>query len=295
MRRFLSRALKRVLRLAGRELVVTDPLWNMLARRRLLMLRERISLVLDVGANDGQFACELRADGYKGRIVSFEPLALHFGRLCKVAEGSPPWQPMQIALGAAEGKATINVAGNAGSHSILPMLPRHIQASPDAAYVGAEEIVVRKLDALFPSLCRQGDAVLLKIDTQGYEMSVLAGGEEALPRIALIQLELSFVELYEKAPLYDEVMKHLTSRGYRLAALFPGTSDRSSWELLQCDGLFLRSQRTSGINDALRTSTRAGGSQKATASLNIPVSSQHSHQSMRMRILSRLIRNAKGA
>ena len=46
-----------------------------LARRRLLFQSLAVDVVLDVGANTGQFAQQLRRDcDYAGRIVSFEPL-----------------------------------------------------------------------------------------------------------------------------------------------------------------------------------------------------------------------------
>src|ERR1035441_7397225 len=51
-----------------------------------LIRQEQINLVLDVGANTGQFVTDLRAAGYTGHVISFEPLAEAHALLCKHAE-----------------------------------------------------------------------------------------------------------------------------------------------------------------------------------------------------------------
>src|SRR4051794_23129302 len=69
-----------------------------------------IDLVLDVGANDGGFAGDIRAFGYTGRIVSFEPLAEAFAGLCRRAAVDEKWSGVQAALGARREALDINVA-----------------------------------------------------------------------------------------------------------------------------------------------------------------------------------------
>ena len=59
-----------------------------------------INCVLDVGANEGQFALELRGIGFKGLIVSFEPLHGAFQRLQQTFSRDSCWKGFQVALGA---------------------------------------------------------------------------------------------------------------------------------------------------------------------------------------------------
>lgn len=97
----------------------------------------RVSAVLDVGANSGQYARGLRGAGFAGRIVSFEPLPGPFAVLQRSASTDPLWECRRCALGDVDGTISINVAGNEGaSSSVLPMLKRHQDAFPPANYVG---------------------------------------------------------------------------------------------------------------------------------------------------------------
>ena len=115
------------------------------ARKRLLLDSHKISLVLDVGANTGQFARRLRSDlGYRNRIVSFEPLSAAFRELERSAHGDPRWEVFRLALGDTEEDREINIANNSCSSSLLAMLPSHLKSAPEARYVGKETITIKK-------------------------------------------------------------------------------------------------------------------------------------------------------
>src|SRR3712207_10877 len=76
---------------------------------RQLLVRENINCVFDVGANRGQFAGELRGIGYRGRIVSFEPVRAEFEVLEKRFAGDRDWRGLRMALGRERKQATIHV------------------------------------------------------------------------------------------------------------------------------------------------------------------------------------------
>lgn len=210
--------------------------------RRRMKLWEHfgVDLVLDVGADTGEYVQAIRRHGYAGRVVSFEPLSSAFTELCENATGDPRWETVNVALGDCESRATIHVAGNSHSSSLRPMLGTHLEAAPRSAYVGAEEVHVRRLDAVFDEYGRDARRVYLKVDTQGWEREVLAGGERALKQIVGLQLEMSLVPLYEGQVLFADLLEFATRRGFTLMSLEPGFADERTGQLLQVDGVFFR-------------------------------------------------------
>jgi FkbM family methyltransferase len=209
--------------------------------RGKLIAHHHITLVFDVGANIGQYAAELRALGFGGRIVSCEPLREQYQQLARAAAGDPGWVTLNCALGEIDGARTINVAGNSQSSSLMNMLPRHAEAAPHSAYQGVEEVQVRRLDSIFDEHVRDGDRVYLKLDVQGYERLVLEGAERSLPRVEGIQLEMSLVPLYQGEARYTELIAEMTSRGFQLMSVEPAFRDPRSGQLLAMDGIFFRS------------------------------------------------------
>jgi len=200
-----------------------------------------VDLVLDVGANKGQFASEIRQCGYAGRIVSFEPLSSAHSELLHASAGDAMWEVFpRCALGERDGEAEINIAGNSESSSILPMLESHRSAAPQSAYLGKETVKVRTLDDAAAPYLKDARAAFLKIDTQGFEWQVLDGARATLPHVKGILVELSLVPLYERQHLWREVIARLEAEGFTLWAFKPVFADPVSGRTLQMDGIFYR-------------------------------------------------------
>lgn len=201
-----------------------------------------VSVVFDIGSNTGQYAASLRKAGYQGRMVSFEPLSQPFATLEKRASKDPLWECRRHALGDVDGTVSVNIAGNAAqSSSVLPMLKSHQDAFPPANYVGVEDVAVYRLDSVASQILRPTDVTFLKIDVQGFEKQVLAGSASTLADSCVgMQLELSFLPLYEGSMLIPEALEWAYSMGFRLTGLLPCFVDPRDGRMLQADGVFLR-------------------------------------------------------
>jgi FkbM family methyltransferase len=205
-----------------------------------LLQQQEINLVLDVGANTGQFVSELRRNGYRGRILSFEPLSSAHELLCLQARSDPNWTIAErTAIGAETGSIEIHVSGNSVSSSILDLLPRHTEAAPQSTYIGTETVPIHRLDDLYkPS---DADRVLLKIDVQGYERQVLEGAQSILSTSQAVMSEMSLMGLYEGQILARELWDLLTSRGFEIWSLEPSFRHPETGRTFQVDGMFVRS------------------------------------------------------
>jgi FkbM family methyltransferase len=235
------KGVRTVLRRAGLEVNLYSIHASPGAQLQRLLEHFGIDLVLDVGANRGQYAAELRSHGYTGRLVSFEPLASAHANLVLAARNHANWAiAPRMALGDTEGSTDIHVAGNSLSSSILEMLPAHERAAPGSGYVGSESAPLRRLDAVADPYLADARRVLLKIDTQGYEDRVLTGAAGLLDRVTAIQTELSLVPLYAGQRLFDEMRARIEALGFVLFAIFPGYVHETTGRTLQLDGFFLR-------------------------------------------------------
>ena len=198
-----------------------------------------INKLFDVGANVGQYALSMRKMGFNKKVISFEPLKAAFLTLEQAASRDKSWVVNNYALGNENAESIINVSENLVSSSILNMLPEHVKRAPESKYVSKEKIEIKKLDTIFNNFFENGDNVMLKIDTQGYEKKVILGAESILNKIKIIEVEMSVVALYEKTESFRDMIDFLDSKGFELFFLENGFSDAKTGRVLQLDGIFI--------------------------------------------------------
>ncbi|MEM8588301.1 MAG: FkbM family methyltransferase [Pseudomonadota bacterium] len=204
-----------------------------------------ISLVFDVGANEGQYGDRVRDAGYGGRIISFEPLSETHRLLADHAAGDDNWiiaPPM--ALAERDGETEINVSAQTGMSSLRGFTEEMADLLDSARFVSTERVRLARLDSVIDDFATPDDRGLLKIDTQGTEDLVLAGAVQSLKRIALIQIELSIVPVYKGTRGFTEMIGHLAGLGFEPVLFLPGYFNRRTARLIEMDGVFARRDAT---------------------------------------------------
>ncbi len=237
-----KKIIKKLGRKLGFEIRRYHPSTSEIARMKQLFTYHNINLVLDVGANVGQYAKFLREFGYRGKIVSFEPLSTAYSHLKALSSRDPLWEiAPRTAIGDETGEIAINISSNSYSSSVLDMLDSHVKAAPESAYIGSEKVKLSRLDTIAQEYIKQDvNSIFLKIDVQGFEKQVIEGADRILPQVKGIQVELSLVPLYKDQLLFKEMLELIEQLGYELHGVIPGFADPRTGRLLQMDGIFFK-------------------------------------------------------
>jgi len=192
-----------------------------------------INCVLDVGANRGQFAHDLRGVGYDGHIISFEPIQNEFSALSQSFTDDLKWQGYQFALGRESKSLSLNV-------SRLTVMSSFLKSAHETS-TECQEVEIKRLDTLFPELVKDipHPRVFLKMDTQGYDLEVFKGASGCIAEIVALQSELSVQPYYENMPHYLEALETYESFGFELYNLSV-VNRGSSGGLLELNALMRR-------------------------------------------------------
>jgi FkbM family methyltransferase len=172
-----------------------------------------IETVLDIGANTGKVARELREMFPTAHIHSFEPLPACFTKLSEAMRGDTHFTAYNIALGETDGTMMIEESSFHPSSSLLPMTALHKKLYPKSAGSVKKQIQVKKLDDVMRGVTLSKN-IFIKMDVQGYEDHVIRGGSEVVKRASVIQIETAFVTLYEGQPLFDDIYRLLSPLGF---------------------------------------------------------------------------------
>ncbi|MFO1037153.1 MAG: FkbM family methyltransferase [Geminicoccaceae bacterium] len=201
--------------------------------------RNEVGLVVDVGANLGQYARILRREGWQGRILSIEPIPEIRAELAAAAADDPGWTVLPpMAMGDHIGTAILEVSAETDMSSLLPQNDLLREVSPSSHIERRIAVPLQRLDAL-PEL-RDEQRLFLKLDVQGAEPQALAGAEGLMGRVIGLQVEMALVPVYAGERLWTETIGALGAAGFDLHLLIPGYYERKLGRQLQVDGVFYR-------------------------------------------------------
>jgi len=213
-----------------------------------------IDCVIDVGANAGQYARQLRKDvGFRGAILSFEPNPDVFAKLEQAARGDLHWHVYNLALSDTDGQVEFNImAADQFSSIQRPGAGLEPIFASRNKVLRSVHIPCARLDTLLPELgeARGARALLLKMDTQGHDAAVVAGAGAVIQRMTGVQSELAIRPLYEDATDWRTMIAMLEEAGFVPNALF--ANNKGHFPLLvEMDGLFVRADLTADGNVAI--------------------------------------------
>ena len=184
-------------------------------------LLEQLVTYIDVGARGGPPRSWLKLTN-QIEYVCFEPdekeareLVVAFSKTNNFKATVSP-----KALGATGGSATLHLTKFRPSCSLLSPNTQLLRRFAVRDFFEVEETATVGIDSLDSALEELGAGCdFLKADVQGYEMEVLRGAEKSLAHTLGCELEVSFLEIYRKQPLFAEVDTFMRERGFFLADL----------------------------------------------------------------------------
>lgn len=192
-------------------------------------------VIIDVGANEGQFALSARRYFPDSRIISFEPDPITFQKLQNNLSGHKQVQAYNYALGDSIGNLPFYRNKDSQTSSILPGINNHSNFKHSKQNI--INVEVKPLEEFLKNELLH-KSVLLKLDVQGYEKKVLEGCGALINQIEFILLEVSFKKSYQGEPSFDELNSLLRENGFRL--LMPLNFLNQGIEITQADLLYRR-------------------------------------------------------
>lgn len=199
-----------------------------------------INILLDVGANTGQFAEKIIIYGYKKKIISFEPISKAHKELNLKSKKYKNWEIYKrVGVGDKKGVKILNISKNSVSSSILEINKKHLVDEPNAMTVSRKKINLVTLNDVLKKNFNEKHKIFLKIDTQGFEKKIIKGASKVLNKIKCIMLETSIIPMYEGEDNYIKIIEFMKKKGFYVWAIERGFSNKKTGEVNQLDIIFV--------------------------------------------------------
>lgn len=228
-------------KIAARFGIHVDRLSRQPATTMLGLTNRPLDLIIDVGANLGQFAREMRGKFPAAHIVSFEPNPQAFAELDAWAKADGNARAINCAIGEAEGILEMNVhVDHTPSSSLLSTSEREMSLFPQTKRQERVSVQVRRLDdVLAEHAITVGPSAFLKFDVQGFEEKAMRGAPKTMAAIGAMLTEVLLENLYEGQADFLNLALLARDAGLRYAGNLEqvvGDDGQVMW----LDALFLR-------------------------------------------------------
>lgn len=197
--------------------------------------------ILDIGAHDGSWARTARAAFPNAMIFAVEPLDDSVRGCAGRMQGDARFRVFCAAVGNSNGFLEFQRSSFRPASSILSMdRTKMAELVRETLHSEPVNVIVRRLDDLVADehLVLE-PPVLVKIDVQGYESQVIAGGEKTLRCADVVIVETSFEELYLGQSLFQDVADQLYHLGFSYHGAFDQIISPIDKRILQQDAIFL--------------------------------------------------------
>ena len=241
-------------RILGRALRLFQNL-RVVDQRKLYLLWEQhhlqqvfsrfdVDCIFDVGANYGQHAEMLRqCTGFRGLIISFEPIPAAAAALRLKATRDPMWDIQEIALSSRDGEQSFNLMNDSEFSSLST--PKADESTLFSYKNAVQRSVIVKTEKLQTAYSRLQEKYgferpFLKLDTQGFDAEIISHAREVMPRFIGLQSELAVTRLYESSIDFREALNLYESCGFKLSAFVPNNAGHFP-RLIETDCIMIRS------------------------------------------------------
>jgi FkbM family methyltransferase len=228
---FIWKAIDTVLAPLGYELRSRAPVGNPLtmhgALQRAAARGLDVRTVVDIGAASGRWTRKTLPLFPDARFLLLEPLEEHRAELSALQREHPRIDFLIAAAGGSVGEAALTVAPDLDGSGIYD------DNSPTA-----RKVPLVTLDSALRERALPGP-YLLKFDTHGFELPILAGAAETLRETALIVMEVYNFQLTARSLRFHEMCAHLDTLGFRCADVADVSLRPRDKLLWQADFFFL--------------------------------------------------------
>jgi FkbM family methyltransferase len=200
--------------------------------------------IIDIGANEGQFALKMRRLFPAAKIISFEPIPMICEKLKENFRDDEHFEAYAYGLGDKEETSTFYLNNYSPSSSLLRMNDHksHFTHATEATPI---TVNIKTLDEILKSK-QLPKPLMVKIDVQGFEDKVITGGHEIIRMADVVLCEVSFIRLYQGQKLFKEIFEMLSDLGFSYHGNIEQLISPVNNEILQADAIFIKMKNSNG-------------------------------------------------